>query len=35
MVENESGHHINILRSDRGAEYESHAFRVFYFTNGI
>ena len=35
MVENESGHHIKILRIDRGGEYESNAFHDFCFANGI
>jgi transposase InsO family protein len=35
VLENESGHRIKVLMSDRGGEYESHAFRDFCYHNGI
>jgi hypothetical protein len=35
MVENESGQHIKVLRSDRRGEYEFHAFCDFCYHNGI
>ena len=35
LVENQSGHRIKILRTDRGDEYVSNAFLNFYKTHGI
>ena len=35
MVEKQSGHYIKILRTDRGREFASNNFLIFYKTNGI
>ena len=35
LVENQSGHRINILRTDRGGEYVSNEFLNFCKTQGI
>ena len=35
LVENQSGHRIKILRTDRGGEYVSNEFLNFYKTHGI
>jgi transposase InsO family protein len=34
-VEKQSGHHIKVLRSNRGGEYDSHVFHDFYKKHGI
>lgn len=35
MVENDSGHQLKFLRSDRGGEYSSNEFIDYYEKNGI
>ena len=35
LMENQSGHHIKILRTDRGHEYVSNEFINFFKTHGI
>ena len=34
-MENQSGHHIKILRNDRGGEYVSNEFPNFFKTHGM
>ena len=35
LVEKQSGHHIKILKNDRGGEYISNVFLNFYRQHGI